>query len=96
MEITKGIWLFGVCLSVFQTAIIKKTLINHYICSYLLYIHDCSSGFSKLGIQGEDLYGAHLVRSLKENREITDWMDRQAKLIYAEVKVGDERINLPL
>ena len=28
-----------------------------------------SGGFSKLGAQGEDMYRAHLVRSLKEIRE---------------------------
>ena len=52
-----------------------------------------------MGAQGEDLYGAHLVRSLKENREkkITDLMvGRQVKLISAEVKVGDEKKYLPL
>ena len=33
-----------------------------------------SGGFSKLGAQCEDMYGAHLIRSFKENGEkkITD------------------------
>ena len=49
-----------------------------------------SSGrFSKLGAQGKDMYGAHLIQTLIENRgkKCTDWMvDRQVKLIYVEVK----------
>ena len=43
-----------------------------------------SGGFSKLGAQGEDMYGALRVRSLKEKGEKknTDLMvDRQVKLI---------------
>ena len=52
-----------------------------------------------MGAQGEDMYGAHLTRALKENGEkkITDWMvDRQVKQIYVEEKFGDEKKNLPL
>ena len=39
------------------------------VCTALMFVCAGSGGFSKLGAQGEDIHGAHLIRSLKENRE---------------------------
>ena len=57
-----------------------------------------SGGFSKLGDQGEAMDGAPLIPSLEENweKKCTDWMvDRQVKLTYMEVKVGDVKKIIP-